>query len=84
MGCGRGDRTSDVGNLCTHDKKYGQRGVRYVPMEVGHASQNVLFLQTVFLNLKAVVVGAFADNTVKNALKMHPDEHPLCIMPISW
>jgi len=63
-------------------QKYGQRGVRYVHMEVGHVSQNV-FLQAVSLGLKTVVIGAFNDNSVKNALKMDPDEHPLCIMPIS-
>ncbi len=61
--------------------KYGQRGARYVYMEVGHVSQN-LFLQALSLDLKTVVVGAFDDVTVKNALKMDPDEHPLCIMPI--
>ena len=45
-------------------RKYGQRGIRYVHMEAGHAAQNI-HLQAVALNLGAVVVGAFDDDKVK-------------------
>jgi len=62
-------------------QKYGQRGIRYVPIEVGHAAQNV-YLQAVSLNLGTVMVGAFEDNEVKRVLSMPAEEHPLCLMPV--
>ena len=62
-------------------RKYGQRGIRYVHMEAGHAAQNV-FLQATALGLDAVVVGAFDDAAVANLLKHGPDEHPLYLIPV--
>lgn len=62
-------------------KKYGERGIRYVHMEVGHASQNV-YLQSVSLNLGTLVVGAFDDREVKRVMSMPEKEQPLCIMPV--
>ena len=66
-------------------RKYGERGVRYVHMEVGHAAQNVC-LQAISLGLGTVVIGAFNDKEVKRVLKLEADEWPLCIMPAgrSW
>ena len=61
--------------------KYGQRGVRYVFIEAGHAAQNV-FLQAVSLGLGTVVIGAFDDDKVKKALRFEADEYPLYIMPV--
>jgi len=61
--------------------KYGDRGIQYVHMEIGHAAQNV-FLQVVPLNLGTVVVGAFHDDGVRKVLKMSDREQPLYIMPI--
>lgn len=61
--------------------KYGKRGIRYVHMEVGHAGQNI-FLQSESLNFGAGIVGAFADDRVKDILNL-PDEYvPLLIMPV--
>lgn len=61
--------------------KYGERGIRYVHMEVGHAAQNVC-LQAVALGLGTVVVGAFDDRDVKRILNMGAREEPLCLMPV--
>ena len=61
--------------------KYGERGVRYVHMEVGHAAQNV-HLQAVSQGLGTVVVGAFDDDGVEKLLQMQDDERALCIMPV--
>ena len=62
-------------------EKYGERGIRYVYMEVGHAAQNV-YLQAVSLNLGTVVIGAFDDEEVKKILNMGDKEQPLYIMPV--
>jgi len=61
--------------------KYGDRGVRYVYMEAGHAAQNV-YLQAVALDLGAVVIGAFYDDQVKRVLNLPKEEEPLYIMPV--
>ncbi len=62
-------------------RKYGERGIRYVHIEVGHAAQNV-YLQAVSLNLGAVVIGAFQDTQVKTIIHLRDEEEPLYIMPI--
>ncbi len=61
--------------------KYGERGIRYAHMEVGHAAQNVC-LQAVALGLGTVVVGAFEDRDVKKVMNMGAREEPLCLMPV--
>ena len=65
--------------------KYGERGIRYVHMEVGHAAQNVC-LQAISLGLGTVVIGAFNDKEIKRVLNLEGNEWPLCIMPVgkSW
>jgi len=62
-------------------RKYGERGIRYVFMEAGHAAQNI-HLQAVSLDLGTVVIGAFRDDEVKKALGLRPDESPLLLMPV--
>ncbi len=62
-------------------RKYGDRGIRYVHMEAGHAAQNV-YLQAVSLNLGMVVVGAFKDEEVRKILNMSDEEQPLYILPV--
>ncbi len=61
--------------------RYGDRGVRYVHMEAGHAAQNV-YLQAVALDLGTVVVGAFNDDEVKDLLEMPKEESPLYVIPV--
>lgn len=47
--------------------KYGERGKKYVHIEVGCALENIL-LQAVALKLGGVVVGAFSDDEVKKII----------------
>ncbi len=58
---------------------YGQRGVRYVHMEVGHVGQNIS-LQAVALKMGTVMIGAFDDKQVKEILGI--EEEPLYIIPV--
>lgn len=61
-------------------RRYGQRGIRYVFMEAGHAAQNV-HLQAEALGLGTVVIGAFQDDRIKEILGLRLDEEPLYLMP---
>lgn len=61
--------------------KYGERGIRYVHIEAGHAAQNV-YLQAVSLDLGTVVIGAFIDSEVKKIVSAGEQEEPLYIMPV--
>lgn len=66
------DRTTD---------RYGDRGVRYVYNEVGHASQNV-HLQAAALGLGTVVIGAYRDEEVEDILQLEPEVRVLYMMPV--
>jgi SagB-type dehydrogenase family enzyme len=61
--------------------KYGDRGLRYVFLEAGHAAQN-LMLQAVSLGLGSTMVGAFPDTEVSHLLALDPWETPLCLLPV--
>jgi SagB-type dehydrogenase family enzyme len=60
--------------------KYGERGIRFVHLEAGHAAQNIC-LQAVGLKLGTVTVGAFDDASVQQVLGLSADETPLYIIP---
>ena len=60
---------------------YGQRGVRYVHIDTGHAAENIA-LQAVSLGLDTVMVGAFDDNEVSAAMCLPEGLAPLYIIPV--
>lgn len=61
--------------------RYGERGTRYVYLEAGHVAQNIC-LECTALGLGTVVVGAFHDSEVQEALKTPKDCTPIYIMPV--
>ena len=61
--------------------KYGERGIRYVHIELGHAAQN-LCLQAAAMDLGVVTIGAFDDNGVADILGLPDDEKALYIIPV--
>jgi SagB-type dehydrogenase family enzyme len=62
---------------------YGNRGVRYVHMEVGHVGQN-LALQGEALDLCSVMVGAFRDDDVSRVLDLPAELKPLYVIPMGF
>jgi SagB-type dehydrogenase family enzyme len=63
-------------------ERYEERGrVRYVPMDVGHATEN-LTLQAVAMGLGSVSVGAFDDDAVSRVLDLPDGEVPMYLIPV--
>ena len=63
--------------------RYGERGIRYAYIELGHSAQNV-YLQAETLGLGTVAIGAFDDNKVRQLLNLPEYEEPLYVMPIGY
>jgi len=61
--------------------RYGQRGIRYAHIEVGHVGENI-YLQAATLGLGTVAVGAFSDGMVSKCLNLSKEHEPLYIMPV--
>ena len=61
--------------------KYGDRGIKYVHIEIGHAAANVC-LQATAMDLGVVTIGAFNDQKVSKILNLPKDEEPLYIIPV--
>ncbi len=61
--------------------RYGERGIRYVYNEIGHAGQNV-HLQAAALNLGTVVIGAYRDDEVEDILRLGNNLNVLYLMPV--
>ncbi len=61
--------------------RYGDRGRRYVHMEVGHAAQN-LSLMAVHQGRGSVMIGAFIDADIRRLLGAPAEEDPLYIIPV--
>lgn len=63
--------------------RYGQRGVRYAHIEIGHVGENI-YLQTEALGLGTVAIGAFSDGMVAKVLSLPKGHEPLYIMPVGY
>jgi SagB-type dehydrogenase family enzyme len=61
--------------------RYGERAMRYVQIEIGHAGQNLL-LEAAALGLGAVPVGAFSDADLHRVLGLPADRVVLYLMPV--
>jgi SagB-type dehydrogenase family enzyme len=61
--------------------RYGERGVRYVYMEAGHAAQNI-HLEAEALGLGSVAVGAFDDIEVKKVLSLADNIEPIYMVVV--
>jgi SagB-type dehydrogenase family enzyme len=61
--------------------RYGDRAMRYVHIEVGHAAQNLL-LEAAALGLGAVPVGAFSDAELHGILGLPSNHIVLYIVPV--
>lgn len=64
-------------------KWYGERGIRYVHIEVGHVGQNI-YLLAESLGLGTVAVGAFYDGKLSKALGLPEEHEPLYVMPVGY
>lgn len=62
-------------------ERYGNRGERYIFMEVGHAGQNI-YLQATALGLATVAMGAFRGREVSEVLRLDEQLRALYIMPV--
>ncbi len=62
-------------------RRYGDRGVRYVHIDLGHAAEN-LHLQAEAIGLASVALGAFTDAAVARVLRLPSDEKPVYIIPV--
>gem|GEM_PF-386419 len=63
--------------------RYGARASLYVPIEVGHAAQNLL-LQATAQGLAGVPVGAFNERRVAEVLRLAKNERPLYLLPLGY
>jgi len=63
--------------------RYGQRGIRYVYMEAGHAAQNV-HLQAESLGLGSVAIGAFDDASVSKVLSLPDYTEPIYMVVVGY
>jgi SagB-type dehydrogenase family enzyme len=61
--------------------RYGERGLRYVHMDVACAAENI-HLQAEALGLSSVAIGAFDDRQIQKVLGLEDDEAPLYLIPV--
>ena len=63
--------------------KYRERANLYVPIEVGHASQNLL-LQAAAQGLVGVPVGAFDESRIADVVNLPKNERPMYLVPVGY
>lgn len=61
--------------------KYGERGKRYVEIEVGHVGQNV-YLQAEALGLGTCAIGAYHPEEITRILNLPESQQPLYVLPL--
>jgi SagB-type dehydrogenase family enzyme len=61
--------------------RFGDEGIKYSHMEVGHASQNV-YLQAAALNLGTRVIGGAREEPIRKVLDIPAAHSPLYVMPV--
>ena len=64
-------------------RRYRDRGIRYVHMDVGLAVEN-LHLQAEALGLGSVSIGAFEDDRIAEILHLPSTERPLYLVPVGY
>lgn len=70
--------SADLGKTTIY---YGQRGIRYVHMDIGHIGQNI-YLMAEALGLGTVAVGAFDDERVGSLIGLPKGIFPFYLMPV--
>jgi len=60
---------------------YGERGVRYVHLDIGHAAENV-HLQGEALGLVSCALGAFDDAAMARVLSLPTEQQPVYVIPV--
>jgi SagB-type dehydrogenase family enzyme len=60
---------------------YGERGERYVHLDIGHAAENVC-LQGEALGLGSCALGAFDDAAVARVLSLPAEQKPVYVVPV--
>jgi len=64
-------------------QRYGARAERFVALEAGGVAQNV-YLQAAARGWATVLVGAFDEPRLRDALGLGSDREPLALMPVGW
>ena len=64
-------------------QRYGARAERFVALEAGGVAQNV-YLQAAARGWATVLVGAFDEPRLRDALGLGNDREPLVLMPVGW
>lgn len=70
-----------TGNAPIVMEKYGNEGMKYTNIEIGHVSQNI-YLQAEGLGLGTVTIGALNEEAIRHVLDLPSEHTPHYIMPV--